>query len=86
MNAKLKIAAVSLSISFLLLVVHWTSVQVYSQLCAPRGFWGFVSTMFTMASPPCQFVLTLMSKTSELYLAMWISMAAGVCTALSALV
>ncbi len=50
--------------------VAWGSVRVYASMCAPEGFTGFLTSLITMDSSPCQAVFTLISHSNTLYASM----------------
>ena len=72
-------ATKSLALAFGLLFIHWIAIRSYAALCAPPGFWGFVQSAFTVASPPCLALNVMQGKVQELYIAVWIAMGIAVC-------
>ena len=63
-------AAKSLLLAFFLAFVAWGSTQVYATYCVPPGLRGFVTSMLTMDSSPCQAVFSLISHSNTLYASM----------------
>ena len=56
---------------------HWLSVRFYLFYCSPDGISGYLSSYLTTASPVCIYALTLMEKSSSLYLTGWIFLTMG---------
>ena len=46
---------------------HYTVTKVYSSLCVPDGFWGFLQGSFTTGSPVCSGIFSTMSATQFTY-------------------
>jgi hypothetical protein len=63
-------ASKSLLLAFFLAFVAWSSTQVYASYCVPPGFRGFITSMITMDSSPCQAVFALISHSGTLYASM----------------
>lgn len=57
---------------FLVLLTHYLTTMFYTSYCVKPGLWGFVEGIFTVASPTCNFTLTVMKKTSDLYASFWL--------------
>jgi hypothetical protein len=68
----------ALSFTLFLLSIHYLSIQVYSNLCTPLSLYGFIHSIFTVASPPCRFMLFIAHHTSEIYVTSWISMGVSI--------
>jgi hypothetical protein len=51
---------------------HWLSVRFYITFCVPSGINGYIMSYLTTASPICIYTLTLMEKSSNMYLTGWI--------------
>ena len=43
-------------IIFLIWVLHWSLIQVYSYICSPPGFYGLFQSFIMLGSPVCQFL------------------------------
>lgn len=63
-------AAKSFLLALFLAFVAWGSTQVYATYCVPPGLRGFVTSMITMDSSPCQAVFALISHSGTLYASM----------------
>ena len=50
--------------------VAWTSTRVYATYCVPSGLAGFLQSLLTMDSSPCQAVFALISHSHTLYASM----------------
>jgi len=61
-----------LSLPFFLVSIHWLLVRFYANICVPETFYGYLTTYLTTASPICVYSLTLIEKTSSLYLSSWV--------------
>lgn len=77
-NLGFKTAGRALGAAFALLLVHYLAIQTYANWCAPLSIAGALLAIFTVASPPCSFLLTVASKTQELYVAAWIAMGVAI--------
>lgn len=60
----------SLLLALFLALIAWSSTQVYATYCVPPGFRGFVTSLITMDSSPCQAVFALISHSNTLYASM----------------
>lgn len=58
---------VSSAIGFAL--IGWSGTQLYVYYCAPSGFSGFLQSLVTMDSTPCQALFSLISHSQSLYAA-----------------
>jgi hypothetical protein len=47
--------------------IAWSGTQLYVIVCAPAGFTGFLQSMMTMDSSPCQALFSVISHTQTLY-------------------
>jgi len=47
--------------------VHFLSTQIYSNVCVAGGIHGFLSGIFTTASPWCHLILNTMQMTESSY-------------------
>lgn len=60
--------------SFLLSIflggIAWGSTRIYANYCVPEGFTGFLQSLVTMDSSPCQAVFALISHSNTLYASM----------------
>lgn len=60
--------------SFLLSIflggMAWGSTRVYANYCVPEGFTGFLQSLVTMDSSPCQALFSLISHSNTLYASM----------------
>lgn len=63
-------AAKSFLLALFLAFVAWGSTQVYASYCVPPGLRGFITSMITMDSSPCQAVFALISHSGTLYASM----------------
>ena len=52
--------------------IHWTAAQMYAQLCAPSGFYGYIVTFFNVANPVCSYALQVMDISKYFYNQSWI--------------
>lgn len=46
---------------------HYGAAKLYSSLCVPNGFWGYVQGMFTTGSPICAATVTYVSNSQASY-------------------
>ena len=53
---------------------HYAAINTYSTLCVPCGARGYMMSLFTVASPPCAFLLKIAVALQDLYITVWISM------------
>ena len=63
-------ATKSFLLALFLAFVSWSSTQVYATYCVPPGLRGFVTSLITMDSSPCQAVFALISHSGTLYASM----------------
>jgi hypothetical protein len=63
-------AGKSFLLALFLAFIAWSSTQVYATYCVPPGLYGFVTSMITMDSSPCQAVFALISHSGTLYASM----------------
>lgn len=49
--------------------VAWSGTQVYVMFCAPSGFTGFLQSLVTMDSSPCQALFAVIGHSQTLYAA-----------------
>lgn len=63
----------SFGTALLIPFIHWLTTVSYSHFCVQPTLYGLIQSMFTMSSPPCQCLLKIMNSTSEMYIAIWIS-------------
>jgi len=54
------------------LSLHWLFLRFYVYYCSPDGIIGYLSSYLTVASPICIFILSLIEKSSNMYLNAWI--------------
>tara|TARA_Y200000002_G_scaffold206670_1_gene170515 strand:+ start:1986 stop:2270 length:285 start_codon:yes stop_codon:yes gene_type:complete len=57
---------------------YWSASQFHHGYCAPRGFWGLISTGLTMASPICMAATEIISQAARIYTASWVGVIGGV--------
>ena len=50
--------------------VAWGSTRMYAGYCVPEGFTGFLQSLVTMDSSPCQALFALISHSNTLYASM----------------
>ena len=74
----MKTAVKSIGIAVLLLMVHFITVQIYAKWCVPYTFMGAITSIFTVSSPPCTFLLSIASRSQELYTAAWVAMSMAI--------
>lgn len=48
-------------------MLHWISVHVYMNLCAPMTWWGPLYSMVATSSPMCQAVNNIQLELSKTY-------------------
>ena len=46
---------------------HYASTKVYSSLCVPDGFWGYIQGLLSAGSPLCSATLTYASNSQNSY-------------------
>ena len=63
----------SVGTALLIPVFHWLTTLTYSHFCVQPTLYGLIQSVFTLSSPPCHFLLKIMNSTSEMYVAIWIS-------------
>jgi hypothetical protein len=61
-----------LSIYFIWAVIHYTSVHLYSMVCAPLSVKGFVMAAFLVPSPHCEALGWVIYNGSLTSRAMWV--------------
>jgi|688.fasta_scaffold1276134_1 hypothetical protein len=61
-----------LSVPFILLILHWVLVRVYSSYCAPQSLIGLITSFVSVGSPICVMMMTIIEKTSTLYISSWV--------------
>lgn len=49
--------------------IAWSGTQVYVMFCAPSGFTGFIQSLVTMDSSPCQALFAIIGHSQTLYAA-----------------
>lgn len=47
--------------------IAWSGTQLYVLYCAPSGFQGFMMSLVTMDSSPCQALFSIISHSQILY-------------------
>jgi hypothetical protein len=50
--------------------LSWCSLHMYVTICAPAGITGFLTSLVTMDSTPCQALFTIISHSQLLYAGM----------------
>jgi hypothetical protein len=65
-NSSLMAVLTALGLAFL----AWGGTQLYVNFCAPSGFSGFLLSLVTMDSSPCQALFAVVAHTQILYSAM----------------
>jgi hypothetical protein len=60
----------SFLLALFLAFVAWGSTQVYATYCVPPGLQGFLTSLITMDSSPCQAVFALIAHSGTLYASM----------------
>lgn len=73
MNATKKFTAFTVG----LVVTYWSASQFHATTCAPPGLWGLLRAPLTMGSPLCLVVTEIMSKTAQVYSAVWVGVIAS---------
>jgi hypothetical protein len=63
-------ATKSFLLALFLAFVSWSSTQVYATYCVPPGLQGFITSLITMDSSPCQAVFALIAHSGTLYASM----------------
>ena len=58
--------------------IHWTLVQLYNLWCAPFTPSGFISTLFTLGSPFCQFINYVQYELAKHYIGVWAGAAVAI--------
>lgn len=61
-----------LSVPFLILILHWVLVRVYSIYCAPESLYGLIASFVSVGSPICVTLMTIIEKTSTFYISSWV--------------
>ena len=64
--------------------IHWTLIQLYNLWCAPFTASGFISTMFTLGSPFCQFINYVQYELAKHYIGVWAGAAVAIIAYISA--
>jgi hypothetical protein len=64
--------------------IHWSLIQLYNQWCAPFTPLGFISTMFTLGSPFCQFINYVQYELAKHYIGVWAGAAVAIIAYVSA--
>jgi len=59
------------SLPFLIVCIHWISITIYSNYCAPSNLYEVFTSMIVVGSPICSVLLTIAEKTSSLYITTW---------------
>ena len=81
-NSSVLAIASALGLAF----VAWSGTQVYVLFCAPWGWTGFLQSLVTMDSSPCQALFAVISHTQTLYAATVASLLFAVFTFLTSCV
>lgn len=63
-----------------ILAIHIGSIKLYTNFCIHDGLYGYLISVFTVASPPCQFLNTIQFKFSEMYYTVWTGIAVSLCS------
>ena len=69
-----KTCAKALCVALFIHFSHYVAINAYSTLCVPCGAKGYMMSLFTVASPPCAFLLKVAVALQDLYITVWISM------------
>jgi hypothetical protein len=64
----------AIMLTIVVLMVHFVATHMYATLCTPLSLWGFVTSIFTVASPSCDFLLSVSVWTAKTYVAAWVGM------------
>lgn len=59
-------------VPFIMLVIHWLCVRIYSGFCVPENLHGIIVSFMSTGSPICLTLLTIIEKTSQFYVSSWI--------------
>jgi hypothetical protein len=60
-------SALAVSSAVGLAFVAWSGTQLYVVYCAPSGVFGFVQSLVTMDSSPCQALFSVIHHSQSLY-------------------
>jgi len=56
-----------------ILSTHWVALKFYSTYCVTPDFLGYLLSYITVSSPVCSFCLTVLEKTGNIYVTIWMS-------------
>ncbi len=65
-NSSLMAVLTAIGLAF----IAWSGTQLYVTYCAPSGLTGFLMSLVTMDSSPCQALFSIVSHSQTLYSAM----------------
>lgn len=69
-RSTIKFVFIIVSLNF----IYWSVTHLHVYYCAPLGFLGILSTPIMMGSPICQFLVSIISHTTEIYCTIWLSL------------
>lgn len=71
MNEILKICFTFLVVVLATSVLQWCALTIYNLWCSPTTVSGFITHLFTLGSPLCQFINTVQYELSKKYISLW---------------
>ena len=78
MNEILKIGLTFILVIIVTSVLQWSALAIYNIWCSPTSVSGFITHLFTLASPLCQFINTVQYELSKKYISLWAGAAVAI--------
>ena len=66
----MEVVAKSIASALISYTAHYTSTKLYSYLCVPDGFIGYMTGLISAGSPVCQVGVQIISSTQTSYSSM----------------
>jgi hypothetical protein len=78
MNEILKIGLTFILVIIVTSVLQWSALAIYNIWCSPTSVSGFITHLFTLGSPLCQFINTVQYELSKKYTSLWTGAAVAI--------
>jgi hypothetical protein len=78
MNEILKIGLTFILVIIVTSVLQWSALAIYNIWCSPTSVSGFITHLFTLGSPLCQFINTVQYELSKKYISLWAGAAVAI--------
>ena len=78
MNEIIKVCLTFIVVILATSVLQWSALTIYNLWCSPNSIGGFITHLFTLGSPLCQFINTVQYELSKKYISLWAGAAVAI--------